>query len=108
VVTAGCCASAFWAALSIVLDDHPREVRQQIHLAVIHDIAETYKEENQLELSVEELRSRIIQAWAKIWDAGMAHRDNFWRASIPHAAQAACLLSTMVSLTKQRWQRSKH
>src|SRR5215469_13206160 len=52
VVTAGCSASAFWAALSTVLNDRPREVIQQIHLAVIHDIAEMYKEENQLELSV--------------------------------------------------------
>jgi endo-beta-N-acetylglucosaminidase D len=61
-------------------------------VAVIHDIAEMYKEENKMAQSVQELRSLIIQAFFKIWEAGSAHRDNFGRASIPHAAQAACLL----------------
>jgi hypothetical protein len=65
----------------------------KLHRAIIHDMAETYKEEgNQRALSVVELRSRIIQAYVTIWKAGSAHPDSSGRASTRQIAEGGCLL----------------
>lgn len=92
VVTAACSASALWAAMCVVLDHIPRETIERIHVSVIHDLTEMYKEENQTTLSLEELRARIINAWSRIWEAGTAQQDSSGRASRQHIVQAACRL----------------
>jgi hypothetical protein len=102
IVTAACCTSTLWAALSVVLDHLPRKDIQQIHVSVIQDMAKMYKDERQTALDVKELRARIIRAWSSIWEAGMAHRDSSGRGSGQHMAEAACLLANQGQLDQAK------